>query len=165
VFAWTQTRLLLPSWLGVGEALRHIKEHGEGEMLREMAHDWPFFRSMLALIEMVLAKADPDVAALYFERLVGAELAPLGAHLLECYHQTVAMVLDVLERERLLDDNDALRRSIALRNPYVDPLNILQAELLARLRSPAIEPGEKQEIEEALLTTMQGVAAGMRNTG
>ena len=147
------------------EAMRDIAR--EGELLQEMVQSWPFFRSMLALIEMVLAKADPEVAALYFERLVAPELAPLGEHLLERHHQTVAMVLEVLERPVLLADNDALRRSIGLRNPYVDPLNILQSELLARLREPSLDAQSAQahEVEEALLTTMQGVAAGMRNTG
>ena len=165
VFAWTQTRLLLPSWLGVGEALGEMKQRKEGAQLAEMVEGWPFFRSMLALVEMVLAKVDPEVAAFYFDRLVAEELAPLGRELLERYQQTVDALLSLLECDSLLFDNEPLRRSINLRNPYVDPLNILQAELLARLRSNSLDPEQAPGIQEALLTTMQGVAAGLRNTG
>jgi phosphoenolpyruvate carboxylase len=165
IFAWTQTRLLLPSWLGVGEGLVYLKDHVDDDTRRQMVDEWPFFRSMLALIEMVLAKADPEVAALYFDRLVEPKLAPLGQELLERHRVTVDIVMAVLERSELLADNGELGRSIRLRNPYVDPLNILQAELLARLRDAKLDSVDAIEIEEALLTTMQGVAAGMRNTG
>ncbi|MBN2798270.1 MAG: phosphoenolpyruvate carboxylase [Deltaproteobacteria bacterium] len=167
VFAWTQNRLLLPAWLGVGEALGEALDAGQQETLRAMVRDWPFFRSTLALVEMVLAKADPEVAEYYFDQLVPAELRPLGAELVVRFRETVASVVQVVGQGGLLEDNDVLLRSIRVRNPYVDPLNMLQAELLRRLRA-ADEQAPAQEIaalQRALLLTMQGVAAGMRNTG
>ena len=121
VFAWTQTRLLLPSWLGVGEALGAAIERGELEELRRMYRDWPFFRSTLDLIEMVLAKADARIAAHYERQLVPPDLAGFGADLRRRLDDTARHVLAVTGRERLLADNPVLRRSIDVRNPYVDP--------------------------------------------
>ncbi len=159
VFAWTQTRLLLPSWLGVGEGLRGALGAGGRDEVRAMAREWPFFRSTLALVEMVLAKAEPAIAEYYERRLVPEDLRPLGADLRARLAATVEAVLDALDAPRLLDDNPVLRRSIDVRNPYVDPINVLQAEFLARVRA-----GEPAALD-ALLATVHGVAAGMRNTG
>ena len=156
VFAWTQTRLLLPAWLGVGEALAQ----GDLTLLRTMARDWPFLRSTLDLIEMVLAKAEPTIAAYYEARLVPGALQPLGVDLRERLGATRRAVLDVRGTTDLLADNPVLRRSIAVRNPYVDPLNVLQAELLVRARA-----GGGDDVVDALLVTMNGISSGMRNTG
>ena len=134
VFAWTQTRLLLPSWLGVGEALDEAIEAGAVDELQAMYRDWPFFRSTLDLIEMVLAKTDCRVAEHYDQQLVPADLRPLGAKLRTRLADTVAHVLAVTGRQGLLADNQVLRRSIDVRNPYVDPINLVQVELLRRLR-------------------------------
>lgn len=160
VFAWTQTRLLLPSWLGTGTALRRGLDGEDRAVLATMAKQWPFLRSTLALIEMVLAKALPDIAAYYDARLVPEELQPLGIQLRGMYDETVRAVLEVLGADELLSDNIVLQRSIEVRNPYVDPINLLQAEFLARLRA-----GGDELLADALLITINGVAAGMRNTG
>ena len=159
VFAWTQTRLLLPSWLGVGAGLElGLQQHPE--LVREMAQEWPFFRSTLDLIEMVLAKALPDIAAYYDELLVPESLQDLGADLRGRLERTQQNVLAVLGNENMLDNSRVLQRSIQVRNPYVDPINLLQAELLRRYREQPEDP-----VRDALLTTIKGVAAGMRNTG
>ena len=134
VFAWTQTRLLLPSWLGVGEALSEAIDRGEIDHLRRMYREWPFFRSTLDLIEMVLAKTDSRIAAHYDQVLASPDLQKLGAELRDRLCKTTASVLTVTGRERLLADNPVLRRSIDVRNPYVDPINLVQVELLRRLR-------------------------------
>ena len=160
VFSWTQTRLLLPGWLGFGEALGAALRGDDRETLLEMAHGWQFFRSTLALVEMVLAKALPDVAAHYDDLLAPEALKPLGLALRERFATTRAAVLEVLGQEELLQDNSVLQRSIRVRNPYVDPLNVLQAELLRRVRE-----GADEDLEHALLVTVNGIAAGMRNTG
>jgi len=160
VFAWTQNRLLLPSWLGTGEALRQALAAGEGEALGAMYQRWPFFRSTLDLIEMVLAKADPLIAEHYDQLLVPENLHLLGADLRQRLQDTTSALLEVSGHGTLLEDNPVLKRSIAVRNPYVDPINLIQAELLRRLREA---PDER--LERAFLRTVSGVAAGMRNTG
>ncbi|MHB1327564.1 MAG: phosphoenolpyruvate carboxylase [Gemmatimonadales bacterium] len=161
VFAWTQTRLLLASWLGVGAALDQALEAGHAEELRAMYQGWPFFRSTLDLIEMVVAKASPDIAAVYDAELVPSHLRPIGVALREDLARTERVVLQVTGHEHLLEENPVLRRSIDVRNPYVDPINLVQAEVLSRLREPGADPG----LFEAFLSTVNGVAAGMRNTG
>jgi len=166
IFAWTQTRLMLPAWLGVGAALDREMQDQEGrDELQEMVEQWPFFRSTFDLIEMVLAKALPDIAARYDALLVPAELRPLGEALRSRYQLTRKRVLELRGRESLLEESPVLRHSIGVRNPYVDPLNLLQVELLARLRA-AGEPSDEQEIvRAAMLVTVNGIATGMRNTG
>ncbi|MCB1057212.1 MAG: phosphoenolpyruvate carboxylase, partial [Acidobacteria bacterium] len=159
VFAWTQTRLMLPAWLGTGEGLDGLAS--ELDTLHAMYRRWAFFRSTFDLIEMVLAKAEAGIAADYDRLLVPAELQDLGRDLRRRLETTTARVLEVTGHAQLLEDNAVLRRSIAVRNPYVDPINLVQAELLRRLRAGATDPA----VEAAFLTTVNGIAAGMRNTG
>jgi phosphoenolpyruvate carboxylase len=162
VFAWTQIRLLLPAWLGTGEALGDVFEASDEEALRQMYDQWPFFQSTIDLIEMVLAKAVMRIAAIYDEVLVPPELQPLGEELRSRYERTVKNLLRVTDHDELLANNPVLRRSIEVRNPYVDPINLLQVELLRRCRA---EDDPDEDLQKALLTTINGVAAGMRNTG
>jgi phosphoenolpyruvate carboxylase len=162
VFAWTQTRLLLPSWLGTGEALSAALDRGERAQLREMARGWPFLDATLRLIEMALAEADPAIAAAYDRALVPETLRPVGEDLRGRLDLARRTVLDVLGRGELLADNPVLRRSIDVRNPYVDPINIVQIALLARLRG---DDAVTQDLWQAFLVTVNGVAAGMRNVG
>src|SRR4029079_1614625 len=162
VFAWTQTRLLLPSWLGTGEALNAALEGGDRDAIREMYEKWPFFRSTLDLIAMVLAESDARIAAEYDRRLVPPELQPIGADLGQRIETTIQSVLQATGKERLLTENAVLRRSIEVRNPYVYPTTLVQIELLRRLReSDVAEP----QIANAFMVTVNGIAAGMRNTG
>ena len=162
VFAWTQTRLLLPSWLGTGEALVSAHERGEQALIREMYAGWPFFRSTLDLIAMVLAESDARIAAEYDRRLVPDHLHDVGADLRRRLGETITSVLTATGKERLLTENVVLRRSIEVRNPYVYPINLVQIELLRRLR----EDGEADpQISKAFMVTVNGIAAGMRNTG
>ena len=163
-FAWTQTRLLLASWLGLEEALGQAEAGAEAGPagLREMYREWPYFRVLLDLMEMVLAKADPAIAAEYDRRLVPPHLQPLGQALRGRLALAIERVLAATGHAGLLDENHVLRRSIAVRNPYVDPINLLQVELLSRLRSEA-SPDER--LWTAFAVTVNGIAAGMRNTG
>ncbi len=162
VFAWTQTRLLLPSWLGTGEALSAALDRGELPILREMYAGWPFFRSTIDLIAMVLAESDARIAAEYDCRLVPDGLHEVGADLRRRLVETTAAVLRTSGKERLLTENVVLRRSIEVRNPYVYPINLVQIELLRRLReTEEVDP----QISKAFMVTVNGIAAGMRNTG
>jgi phosphoenolpyruvate carboxylase len=160
-FAWTQTRLLLASWLGIETALDAAIARGERDELRAMYARWPFFRSTLDLIEMVLAKADARIAAEYDRLLVPADLQPLGAALRRRLARAIAVVLEVTGHRELVESNRVLRRSIDTRNPYVDPINLVQIELLKRLRQEPDAP----ELRRAFAITVNGIAAGMRNTG
>jgi phosphoenolpyruvate carboxylase len=160
-FAWTQTRLLLASWLGVDEALERAVQEGRLDALRDMYREWPHFRSVMDLMEMVLAKADGAIAAEYDRQLVPAHLQPLGAELRERLSRASRAVLAVTGHRQLLQDNPVLRRSIDVRNPYVDPINLVQVELLRRMRSGDLE----SHVTHALMVTVNGIAAGMRNTG
>ena len=163
IFAWTQTRLMLPAWLGWEAALGNALSRGEGELLGQMREHWPFFRTRIDMLEMVLAKADDAIARLYDERLVDAELRPLGAHLRGLLSQAVATVLGLTGQSRLLAHSPETLESITVRNTYLDPLHLLQAELLARSRQR--ENQADSPLEQALLVSVAGIAAGLRNTG
>ncbi|WP_444936765.1 phosphoenolpyruvate carboxylase [Microbulbifer sp. JMSA004] len=163
VFAWTQIRLMLPAWLGTGAALENALKHAdETDILRDMSRQWPFFQGVVDMLEMVLAKADPRVASWYEERLTqDADLIQLGVSLRERLAHTVEALKQLTGRESLLDNNPVMRWSIRVRDPYTDPLHLLQAELMARLR----ERESDAVLESALMVTIAGIAAGMRNTG
>jgi phosphoenolpyruvate carboxylase len=161
VFAWTQTRLMLPAWLGIGEAVSEAVAEGGRDELRAMYREWPFFRSTMDLVEMVLAKASPGISAYYDARLVPATLRPLGERLRADLQRTIDATLEVTGHTQLLAENPVLRRSIEVRNPYVDPINLVQVEVLSRLRADDDDPA----LLDAFLVTVNGVAAGMRNTG
>ncbi|MED5607001.1 phosphoenolpyruvate carboxylase [Pseudomonas sp. JH-2] len=163
IFAWTQTRLMLPAWLGWETALFNAIDRGEGSLLERMRSQWPFFRARIDMLEMVLAKADGEIAQLYDERLVQSELRPLGAHLRDLLSQALRVVLGLTGQQRLLAQATETRESIAVRNIYLDPLHLLQAELLARSRR--CEGDACGALEQALLVTVAGIAAGLRNTG
>jgi phosphoenolpyruvate carboxylase len=159
VFAWTQNRMLLPAWLGVGEAIDRAIESGHEAELTQMAQRWPFFAATLSMLEMVVAKSRPEIARRYVARLAPPEQVERGHALLERLDRS-AQAIERLSGRPLLSDNPVLRRSIDVRNPYVDPLNLLQIELLQRVRRNADPP-----TVQALLLTINGIAAGMRNTG
>jgi phosphoenolpyruvate carboxylase len=160
-FAWTQTRLMLGAWLGVEEALDRAAARGEGELLRTMYREWPSFQSAIDLIEMVLAKADARIAGQYDRELVPEDLQVFADDLRARLQRAVDSVLVVTGHRELVGDNPVLRRSINVRNPYVDPINLVQVELLRRSRSGKAD----ETLERALLVTMNGIAAGLRNTG
>ncbi|WP_299594175.1 phosphoenolpyruvate carboxylase [uncultured Microbulbifer sp.] len=161
VFAWTQMRLMLPAWLGTGAALETGLENAP-DTLREMSDQWPFFQTVVDMLEMVLAKSDTRVALWYEERLSDdAEQRRLGVELRSRLARTVAALSELTGRESLLDNNPVMRWSIRVRDPYTDPLHLLQAELMARLRTREEDP----VLESALMVTIAGIAAGMRNTG
>ena len=163
IFAWTQTRLMLPAWLGWEAALNNALHRGEGELLGQMRTHWPFFRTRIDMLEMVLAKADESIAQLYDERLVEPALRPLGAHLRGLLSQAVIAVLGLTGQSQLLAHSPETLESITVRNTYLDPLHLLQAELLARSRQR--DNQAESTLEQALLVSVAGIAAGLRNTG
>ena len=165
VFGWTQNRLMLPGWLGVGTALSEvIDQEGGLEKLQRMAHAWPFFDDLLARIDMVCAKADVEITRAYVE-ILAADTGLLDTLVAE-YDRTVSLILRIRNAEELLSDNEVLKTAITLRNPYVDALSVLQIAQLARKRQLARQKDASlDDVEAILATTVSGIAQGLRNTG
>ncbi|MBY8299709.1 phosphoenolpyruvate carboxylase [Vibrio fluvialis] len=162
IFSWSQNRLVLPAWLGAGEAIQYSIDKGHQALLEEMCREWPFFSTRLGMLEMVYTKCNMDIARYYDERLVDESLRPLGQRLRDQLQKDIKTMLNVENNENLMQSDPWGHESIRLRNIYVEPLNMLQAELLYRTRqSQDADP----ELEEALMVTIAGIAAGMRNTG
>src|SRR5438874_2872240 len=182
VFAWMQSRYVLPSWYGVGGALEEYVSAGEGRLedLQRMYHTWPFLRAFLDNLQMTLSKADMHIAQ-HYTSLVDDEILRqrLSHEILEEYKRTREILLNLVGGNALLDATPVLQRSIRLRNPYVDPLSYFQVMLLRKLRAlggpllldePYLQSASEQEQERARLTyavllTINGIAAGLRNTG
>lgn len=166
IFAWTQNRLMLPAWLGAGAALQKVVDDGHQAELERMCRDWPFFATRLGMLEMVFAKADLWLAEYYDQRLVKPELWPLGQQLRAQLEADIGIVLTISNDAHLMADQPWIAESIMLRNIYTDPLNVLQAELLHRSRqAEAANQQPDPQVEQALMVTIAGIAAGMRNTG
>jgi phosphoenolpyruvate carboxylase len=164
VFGWTQNRLMLPGWLGVGTSLEQFCSKAGGlELLQRMVKSWPFFDDLLARIDMVCAKADVEITKAYVTRLGGDQ--SLLKSLIEEFELTIAMVLKIRGANELLSDNEVLKTAIALRNPYVDALSVIQISQLVNKRALPEKTSGREEAESILATTVSGIAQGLRNTG
>jgi phosphoenolpyruvate carboxylase len=164
VFGWMQSRHGLPAWFGVGHALSKFVERNKNnvELLLEMMQRFPLFHTMIRNIEIGMAKADWSIARLYADLVEDETLRErMFAMLTEEFEQTYKMVLQVTGQKRLLETNPVLERSIRLRNPYVDPMSLVQVELLRRKR----RGDDGDELNYALAATINGIAAGLHNTG
>ncbi|KAI3898825.1 hypothetical protein MKW92_023388 [Papaver armeniacum] len=194
IFAWTQTRFHLPVWLGFGAAFKHVieKDIRNLHMLQEMYNQWPFFRVTIDLVEMVFAKGDPGIAALYDKLLVSEDLWSFGQQLRADYEETKSYLLKIAGHGDLLEGNPYLKQRLRLRQSYITALNVCQAYTLKRIRDlnnhVTLRPHLSREItesskpaaelvklnptseyapglEDTLILTMKGIAAGMQNTG
>lgn len=162
IFGWSQNRLMLPAWLGAGQALQQLIDKGKMSILETMYQEWPFFNTRISMLEMVYAKADSRIAAYYDQRLVDKDIQYLGAELRDQLAKDTNTILDIAHDKSLMENLPLIASNIAMRNIYTVPLNLLQVELLQRLRSNKEYP---YELEQALMVTISGIAAGMRNTG
>jgi len=163
VFGWTQSRLLVPAWFGVGYAIEAFtKKPGAIELLRVMAREFPLFIDLLRNVEMALGKVDLSTARLYAELVEDAKLRERVYEMLEAeFHRSVKVVLAVTSQKELLETNRVLAHSIKLRNPYVDPMHLIQVDMLRRKRAGEDTP----ELNRAIAATISGISAGLRNTG
>ncbi len=170
VFGWTQSRLLVPAWFGVGFALEQYLEQNEEkpgqpsrlELLQTMAREFPLFIDLLRNVEMALGKVDMATARLYSSLVPDAGLRERIYDLFDAeFHRTVRNVLRVLRQKELLETNQVLAHSIKLRNPYVDPMHLIQVDMLKRKRAGEDTP----EVNRAIAATISGISAGLRNTG
>jgi len=194
IFAWTQTRFHLPVWLGFGAAFKHVidKDIKNLKMLQDMYNQWPFFRVTIDLVEMVFAKGDPEIAAMYDKLLVVPELQPFGDQLRSKYMQTKDFLLQIAGHKEVLEGDPYLKQRLRLRDAYITTLNVSQAYTLKRIRDPdyhvTLRPHLSKEytdttkpaaelvklnptseyapgLEDTIILTMKGIAAGLQNTG
>jgi len=153
---------MLPSWLGAGSALQLAITEGKESLLKEMYHNWPFFNTRLGMLEMVYAKADTNIYQHYERRLVEQSMWYLGDILCQMLKKDIETVLKITDDDSLMADLPWIAESVALRNTYIEPLNLLQIELLERSRK---NHQGNSTVEQALMITISGIAAGMRNSG
>ncbi|WP_445116937.1 phosphoenolpyruvate carboxylase [Acinetobacter sp. WZC-1] len=167
VFAWTQIRLMLPAWLGTGAAINQVIDQGQKALLDEMLREWPYFQTLIDMLEMVLSKADQHVALYYESHLTDdADLRELGSELRLRLHDAVQTLLAMKGESRLLSSNDVLDQAMKVRQTYLLPLHLLQAELMKRRRAYLAEAQvENTPVDHALMVSIAGIAAGLRNTG
>lgn len=167
VFAWTQIRLMLPAWLGTGAALNKVLDQGQRAVLDEMLAEWPYFQTLIDMLEMVLSKADAHVALYYESHLTQDEdLKVLGTELRQRLQDAVQTLLTLKGESKLLSSNGVLDQSMKVRKPYLLPLHLLQAELMKRRRLYLQQQqAENTPVDHALMVSIAGIAAGLRNTG
>lgn len=162
IFGWTQNRLMLPAWLGAGQAMQQAIDEGKIETLKTMYKEWPFFGTRISMLEMVFAKTDTRMSEYYDERLVAPAYQQLGKDLRTQLKKDIETILQISGDTSLMENQSEAAGNISMRNIYTNPLNVLQVELLSRSRKDEIHPNE---LELALMITISGIAAGMRNTG
>jgi phosphoenolpyruvate carboxylase len=169
VFSWMQSRFNLPGWYGLGSGLEAFIGGNPDNLnlLRELHSSWAFFRMLLESAELSLMKADMKIARNYSALAPDQKMAETFFEDIQAeYHRTVNAVLAIKEQQSLMENDPTIQRSILLRNPYVDPLNYLQVDMLRRLRTmPDQDSPDAAAMKEVIMLTINGIAAGLRNTG
>lgn len=168
VFSWMQSRFNFPGWYGLGSGLQAILARGdEGvKLLREMYQEWPFFQTMIANAQLTMCKADMSIATVYAGLVEDAAIRErVLARILEEFHLAEKAVLAATGQKVVLENEPVLARSIKLRNPYVDPLNYLQVEMIKRRRDPKLKKADEAGVRSVLELTVNGIAGGLKNTG
>jgi phosphoenolpyruvate carboxylase len=164
VFAWTQTRYNVPGWFGAGRALTEALTGDQGETLRRLYREWPFFRVVLDNAQREMARARPEISTHYAALAEQPAADECHAAIAADFAAARAAILAVTGQAELLDNSPVIRRSIELRNPYTDVLNLLQIELLRRYRAAATDE-QRDSLRRLLFLSINGIAAAMQSTG
>jgi phosphoenolpyruvate carboxylase len=168
VFSWMQSRHVLPGWYGLGSALKsYATDDDHRALLKEMYRDWPFFQAVIDNAEISLGKADMGIAQLYAGLVEDEAVRNEIFGLIESeYRRTCTQILEITDQHEILENNPVLKNSISSRNPYVDPLNFIQVSLLRQRRAlPGANTPEAEALLKTIFLTINGVAAGLKNTG
>ncbi len=167
VFSWTQSRCLIPAWYGIGTAICPLISDKELlRELREMYQQWPFFRALIDNAELALAKSDMEIASEYASLTDGdPSLMSIASMISDEYHDACRAVLAITDRDELLDGTSWLKEAIAARNRYIDPLNLIQVELLRRRQQASPNLDQEDELRHLTRLSINGIAAGMRTSG
>jgi phosphoenolpyruvate carboxylase len=164
VFAWTQIRLALPAWLGTTEALEVASRGKKSLILKKMLKDWPFFYEMMDMLDMVLAKTDQRVIKYYEDCLADKELKKIGSLLRKKLSDLIYLNKKIIP-ERIINQRKEFRKSIMLRNTYAEILNLLQADTMRKLKNKKLLKNQKNILMDAMMVTISGISAAMKNTG
>ncbi|MFT5277765.1 MAG: phosphoenolpyruvate carboxylase [Glaciecola sp.] len=168
IFAWAQTRMVLPSWLGVMKAVESVISEGNEATVKDMIDNWPFFNSRLSMLDMVFKKAEPHISEAYDARLVPDKLKHFGEGLRAELKESIASILRILDHTDMMEDDPHGKLSMEIRGGYLEPLHYLQIELLDRIRkegSSSYSDNDIATLEMAMMVTITGIAIGLRNTG
>ena len=164
VFAWTQIRLVLPAWLGTTEALQLASKGKNKIILKDMLYQWPFFYEMMDMLDMILTKTDHRVIKFYEECLADKDLKRIGANL----RKSLSSLIDLNKKlipSHILNQRKEFRKSIMIRDTYAEILNLLQANIMFRLSKKNLDKKQKEILMDAMIVTISGISAAMKNTG
>jgi len=164
VFAWTQIRLMLPAWLGTGEALKFTSTKKYKSVLTDMEKNWPFFNSTMDILDMVISKADPEISKVYEDSLADKNLKKLGNKLRNEFEE-IKKLNKLITPKEIINQRKQFRRSVIVRNIYSEVLNILQAIVMKKLSKRKISKDQRKQLEDAMMTSIAGISAAMKNTG
>ena len=163
VFAWTQIRLMLPAWLGTAEALKHSSNKNFKSTIIDMEKNWPFFNSTMDILDMVISKVDPEISRVYESKLADNELKIVGEKL-RFEFNTIKKLNKIITPKEILKQRKKFRSSVFVRNIYTEVLNILQADVMQKLKNKR-KSKEKKYLDDAMMTSIAGISAAMKNTG
>ena len=164
VFAWTQIRLILPAWLGTLEALEYGSKKNNLKFLKQMFNKWPFFYQMMDMLDMVLTKTDIRVIKFYENCLADKNLKNIGNKLTKQLSLLIKLN-KILIPNKMINQRNEYRESVKIRNTYAETLNLLQANIIKKLNNNKMKKNEKENYNDAMMVTVAGIAAAMKNTG